>query len=157
MKRLLFLLLILIAGCAPRTIYVPVESIHTVTQIVRDTVIDVRLDVIHDSVTVRDTSSFLENRYSDSYASFSGGFLSHSLNTKPFNIPVHVQFINTTTTDTIQVPYVVEKVVKVNYITSWQKTRLRALNWLVFAVILWLGWKYRKPILIFIRKLIIKV
>lgn len=157
MKRLLFLLLILLAGCAPRTIYVPVESIHTVTQIVRDTVIDVRLDVIHDSVTVRDTASYLENRYASSYALFSDGFLSHSLNTKPVTIPVKVQFINTTTTDTIQVPYVVEKVVKVNYITSWQKTRLRALNWLVLAVILWLGWKYRKPIMAFVRKLIVKV
>ena len=148
---------ILLAGCAPRTVYVPVESVHTVIQVVRDTVIDVRLDVVHDSVTVRDTASFLENRYSSSYASFSSGFLSHSLNTKPVTIPVKVQFINTTTTDTIQVPYVVEKVVKVNYISSWQKTRLRVLNWLVLAVIVWLGWKYRKPLLAFIRKLIIKV
>jgi hypothetical protein len=155
MKRLLFLPLLLLVGC--RTVYVPVESVHTVTQIVRDTVIDVRLDVIHDSVTVRDTASFLENRYATSYALFSDGLLSHSLNTKSVSIPVHVQFINTTTTDTIQVPYVVEKVVKVNYVTQWQKTRLRALNWLVLAVILWIGWKYRKPLLAFIRKLIIKV
>jgi hypothetical protein len=155
MKRLLFLLPLLLIGC--RTVYVPVESVHTVTQIVRDTIVQVELITFRDSVSIPDTLSRLENKYAVSYALWSGRRLNHSLSIKDVQIPIRIQYVDITRTDSVQVPYPVEKIVREKYVTDWQRFRLRLLNWLVLAVVLYFGWKYRKPIIAFIRRLIIKV
>ena len=77
MKQLSFILsaaLLLPAACtAVKTVkeYVPVERIVKETVTVRDTVVNVRIEQVRDSVVIplaRDTASFLENAYAYSCA-----------------------------------------------------------------------------------------
>lgn len=80
------LLFVLCSGCT-RRVYVPVERTTTVTEILRDTIVEVELKQVHDTATVetagKDTTSYLQNGHSYSYASIEGGKLGHSLGTLP--------------------------------------------------------------------------
>jgi len=156
MKKLLliFVIALLFVGCkTTKTVYVPVETIRTEIQTVHDTIVNVKLDVLRDSIVTNDTLSILSNKYSYSSAMWSKGLLSHSLSIKDIKIPVKVQYINISKVDSIQIPYPVEKVVKVNYLTDWQRFRIRVLNWLFIGLCLYGIWRFRKPL----RKLIFKV
>lgn len=86
---LLVAVLLILAGCASKreVKYIPVEKKVTQTVTVRDTVVQVVLQPTKDSISMhpvvgRDTSSYLQNPYAYSYASYSGGMLNHSLGTK---------------------------------------------------------------------------
>ena len=148
-------LLLVLAGatscCAPRVI--------TKTE----TVVEYRDRVVHDTATVavpyevekvvtRDTVSHLENGYAKSDASVSGGFLSHSLESKPqiIRVPVEVHV-----TDTIKVEKeAVETIKEVEVEKSlswWQKAKIGAFWWLLGAVIGLLLWIFRKPILALLK------
>ena len=94
------LLFVLCSGCT-RRVYVPVERTTTVTEILRDTVIELKLKQVHDTVTIEalgsDTASYLENGTHFSRASWKDGKLGHSLGTLP----------DATVKDTLQVKYVI--------------------------------------------------
>ena len=95
MKRFLPLLLLLGAfACStvrqlPSTDSTKVE-VKTETVTVHDTAY-VELPVIIEKVATLDTTSTLENKFARSEASVSAGFLSHSLETKPVQLPVQVE------------------------------------------------------------------
>ena len=95
MKRFLPLLLLLGAfACStvrqlPSTDSTKVE-VRTETVTVHDTAY-VELPVIIEKVATLDTASTLENKFAKSEAIVSAGILSHSLETKPVQLPVQVE------------------------------------------------------------------
>ena len=95
MKRFLPLLLLLGAfACStvrqlPSTDSTKVE-VRTETVTVHDTAY-VELPVIIEKVAILDTTSTLENKFARSEASVSAGILSHTLETKPVQLPVQVE------------------------------------------------------------------
>jgi hypothetical protein len=104
---------LLMTGCS-RRIYVPVERKVTETTLVRDTVVDVQVEYHRDSVATTDSLSILTNPYAISRAELADGKLLHSLTTRPDAvIPVKVQYIERYRTDSVPVPYEVEKKVYV--------------------------------------------
>ena len=117
---IIIILIYFLSGCS-KTVYVPVHSSTIITEVVRDTVIDIRLETIRDSVTVADTISRLENKYACSVAQWSAGMLSHSLATKPVDIPVQIQYKEVIRIDSIAVPYPVIEIKEVNRQKKWQK------------------------------------
>ena len=95
MKSFLPLLLLLGAfACStvrplPSTDSTKVE-VRTETVTVHDTAY-VELPVIIEKVATLDTTSTLENKFARSEASVSAGILSHTLETKPVQLPVQVE------------------------------------------------------------------
>lgn len=95
MKRFLPLLLLLgTFACStvrqlPSTDSTKVE-VRTETVTVHDTAY-VELPVIIEKVATLDTTSTLENKFARSEASVSAGILSHTLETKPVQLPVQVE------------------------------------------------------------------
>jgi hypothetical protein len=136
MRKSTIIMLACLALSACKTIkeYVPVERIVRETVTVRDTVIDVQIKQIHDSVTVdlsRDTVSYLENTYAYSYALVSDGNLTHSLGTNKAPIQVETKYIERVLTDSI--PYMVEMPVLgpeiiIHKPTFWQIVRYLAIG-----------------------------
>lgn len=113
MRGLILFLPFLLFACTPVYRYVsspPVVATHSITQVVRDTVVAVQIE--RDSVgviTPTDSVSYLRNRYSESTAAVIAGELHHTLNTiSNANIDVPVQYIETHIRDSIPVPYPVE-------------------------------------------------
>lgn len=140
------LLVLVVASCSPRNCP---ESQTT-------TIIEYRDRVVHDTTTVeipkevekivtKDTTSHLENTYAKSDAIVSGGFLTHSLESKPqiIKVPVEVHVTDTLYKESeIYTEYVpVEKP-----LSWWQKFRMDAFWWLLGAVVLLLLWTFRKVI-----------
>ncbi|MBQ6044020.1 MAG: hypothetical protein IJL42_00675 [Bacteroidales bacterium] len=95
MKYYLPLLLLLTASACstvrqlPSTDSTKVE-VRTETVTVHDTAY-VELPVIIEKVATLDTTSTLENKFARSEASVSAGILSHTLETKPVQLPVQVE------------------------------------------------------------------
>ena len=113
-------------SCAKR-IYVPIQTTTTITERLVDTVIKVNLQVYRDTVTTPDTLSYLSNPYAESYARVSGGMLHHSLSSSEKPINLKVVYKDIIRTDSVQIPYEVEKLVyKEKELNTWQKTRMRA-------------------------------
>ena len=131
MKRFLPLALFLAASACstvrqlPSTDSTKVE-VRTETVMVHDTAY-VELPVIIEKVATLDTASTLENVFAKSEAIVSAGILSHSLETKPVQLPVQVEtkivykdslvFRDRVQTQTVEV----EK--KLNW---WQNLKLKA-------------------------------
>jgi hypothetical protein len=104
---------ILISSGCTRRIYVPVEHKVTEKEILRDTVVNVQLEYLHDSIATYDSVSVLQNRYAISRAEFAEGRLLHVLATRPdAEIPVRIQYVDRLRIDSIPVPYEVEKPTK---------------------------------------------
>lgn len=130
----LFIAIILLtpAICSCRTVrYVPVESVRSDTLYVNR----LQRDSVHvaDSVFVRekgDTVQIVRTRYVDRW---------HTLS----------DTLRMVGNDTIRVPYPVEK-----ELTRWEKTQIHGFRILVLALIVALIWKFKTPIISFIRKLI---
>ena len=77
--------------------YIPVEKKTVETLVLTDTLLQVQLVPYKDSVSVKDSTSYLENPYAYSRASVEGGKLSHSLGIFPmkpfpytFQMPVKI-------------------------------------------------------------------
>ena len=123
---------------------------HLPTVEYRDSIrTEYRERIIHDTVvfsvskesekkTTRDTSSYLENTYAESYASVSGGYLTHTLATKPqsISIPVAVEVKDTNSTHSTAATFsqVPEPVYIEKPLSSWQRVRLRGF-WVLLAII----------------------
>ena len=95
-------------GCTTQRIveYVPVERKVMETVVLTDTIVDVRLVPYRDSVSVKDSTSYLENEYAYSHASLRGGLLHHSLGVFP-DKPVPFKFFYPTITIRDSIPYAV--------------------------------------------------
>ena len=95
-------------GCTTKRVveYVPIEKKVTETVVLTDTVVDVHLVPYKDSVSVKDSTSYLKNEYAYSYASLRQGILHHSLGIFPLKpTPVKLQYTTKTRRDSI--PYAV--------------------------------------------------
>ena len=117
-------------------------EVREVTRYIKDTVY-LELPVITERIVTRDTSSRLENDYAVSEASVSGGYLSHSLATKPARTPVETEAREVVRDSIvfrdrlIEVPVEVEKP-----LTRWQRTLIalgRTMLAMLCAAALWLG------------------
>ena len=75
----------LLVGCSTKKVveYVPVEKKTVETVVLKDTVLQIQLVPYKDSVSVRDSASYLENPYAYSRASVRNGMLSHTLGIFP--------------------------------------------------------------------------
>ena len=148
---------ILLSGCSPRI----VERIVT-----RDSItVEIRDRIVHDTATfkipvevekivTRDTVSHLENTYAISDATVSGGYLTHSLQTKPqqIDVPIDVPVADTTITHTATTNHEYQTTVEVErQLTWWQSTRIGAFWWLIGALAAALLWIFRKPFLRLLR------
>ena len=123
-------------------------TVREVTRYVKDTVY-LELPVIAERIVTRDTSSRLENDYAVSEASVSGGYLSHSLATKPARTPVETESREVVRDSIvfrdrlIEAPVEVEVPVEVEKpLSRWQRTLL-ALGRTTLAMLcvaaLWMG------------------
>ena len=117
-------------------------TVREVTRYVKDTVY-LELPAITERIVTRDTASRLENDYAVSEASVSGGYLSHSLATKPARTPVETETREVVRDSIvfrdrlIEVPVEVEKP-----LTRWQRTLIalgRTMLAMLCAAALWLG------------------
>lgn len=119
------LLFVVFSGCT-RRIYVPMERTTTVTEVVRDTLVEVKLTQVRDTVTIeafgKDTVSFLEDGTHFSYATWKDGQLGHSLGTLPdASVEGLVKVVHTHTVDSIPYPVPVEVEKK---LTWWQRQKM---------------------------------
>ena len=117
-------------------------TVREVTRYVKDTVC-LELPAITERIVTRDTASRLENDYAVSEASVSGGYLSHSLATKPARTTVETEAREVVRDSIvfrdrlIEVPVEVEKP-----LSRWQRTLLalgRTMLAMLCAAALWLG------------------
>lgn len=117
-------------------------EVREVTRYVKDTMY-LELPAITERIVTRDTTSHLENDYAVSEASISGGYLSHSLATKPARTPVETEAREVVRDSIvfrdrlIEVPVEVEKP-----LSRWQRTLLalgRTMLAMLCAAALWLG------------------
>ena len=96
-------------------------EVRTETKYEKDTVY-FEIPVYVEKVQTLDTSSVLENKYSKSEASVSGGVLTHNLATKPYRQPVEVEKQIVYRDSLIYVDKIITNTVEVEkQLTSWQK------------------------------------
>lgn len=143
------LICVALEGCSPRVVYRDVEKIEYRDRIVHDTAtIEIPREV--EKIVTRDTSSVIENTYAKSEAVVSGGFLSHTLESKPKIIRVPVEVV---VHDTTYIKETTEQ--KTEYVekelTWWQSFRMKAAPWLFILLVLALLWIFRKSIVKLIK------
>lgn len=108
-------------------------------------------------IVTRDTTSRLENDYAVSEARVEAGMLHHSLETKAAKVPVPAKatiekMYGITTVSKAKVEK--EKVYIEKKLTAWQRFRLNGF-WILAAAVAAIGfWKFRRPILGLLTKLI---
>ena len=122
-----FILMFVLFSSCTRKLYIPVERTTTRTETVRDTVIEVMLETVHDTTRIeisgRDTVSFLKDGTHFSYATWKNGVLGHSLGTFPeasIKGTAHVR--HTVIRDSIPYPVPVEVEKKLSW---WQKVKMK--------------------------------
>lgn len=117
-------------------------EVREVTRYIKDTVY-LELPVITERIVTRDTTSHLENDYAVSEASISGGYLSHSLATKPARTPVEAEAREVVRDSIVFRDRLVEVPVEVEKpLTRWQRTLLalgQTMLAMLCAAALWLG------------------
>lgn len=131
------------------------ETIHVIehTQFV-PVVTSFDIPEIKESVRVKDSTSFLENKFAESTARiFSDGTLYHDLRTKPQTIQqeqeVKIEYRDSIVVKQKETKVTVEKKVE-KPLNAWQKFRLRGF-WVLLAVC---AFAYRKQIVWLIKKII---
>ena len=108
-------------------------------------------------IVTQDTTSRLENDYAVSEARIEAGMLHHTLETKAAKIPILSKSTiekkdSVTTNSKSEVEK--EKVYIEKELTAWQRFRLRGF-WILAAAVAAIGfWKFRRPILGLLKKLI---
>lgn len=154
-KVILILTILLLASCG-----VCRKSQPSQTDSVR---VEYRDRIIHDTTTLeipkivekvvtRDTASHLENAYAVSDASYTDGFLSHSLESIPqiIKVPYTVEVHDTTIVEKAS-EVIVQKVEKP---LKWhQKFKINAFWWLLAII----AFAYRKYIIAFVKFIITKI
>lgn len=74
-KLVIITLILCIAASCTKKVYIPLNTVTTITERLVDTVIKVNLQVYRDTITTPDTISHLVNPYCESWARVSGGLL----------------------------------------------------------------------------------
>lgn len=119
------LMFVLFSGCT-RRVYVPMERTTKVYETLVDTVVEVSVREVRDTVTIRtegrDTLSFLSNDIAYSFASIENGMLGHSLGTIPgAKVRDSIKVTHVHTVDSIPYPVTVEVEKK---LTWWQGVKM---------------------------------
>lgn len=119
------LMFVCFSGCS-RRVYVPVERTTTVTELMVDTVVEVSVKEVHDTVTIqtrgRDTLSYLSNGLAYSFASIENGVLGHSLGTVPgATLKDSIKVKHVIIRDSIPYPVTVEVEKK---LTWWERKKM---------------------------------
>ncbi|MDU1893042.1 MAG: hypothetical protein E6767_20390 [Dysgonomonas sp.] len=138
------LIICLFAGCKSKPVYIPLKEVHTVTQTLKDTVLDIRLIPYKDSVQTTDTLSYLENKYAFSWAKLSDNKLHHSLTIKDVDIPVNLQIVETLVSDSVPYPVYVKEIQEVNRLTSFQSFQIWCGRIALLMCGIWLAFKLWK-------------
>ena len=100
-------------------------EVKTVVETVHDTAY-VELPVIIEKVATLDTTSTLENKFARSEASISAGILSHTLETKPVQLPVQVETKIVYKDSLVYRDRVQTQTVEVEKkLTAWQQTKMK--------------------------------
>lgn len=136
-------------ACSPRIVERIVTEVEYRDRIVHDTA---RVEIpyeVEKNVT-RDTVSHLENSFAKSDAVVSGGFLSHSLESKPhyIKVPVEIHVTDTLIRES-EIRTEIKEVEKP--LSKWKSAKLDAFWWLVKIIIGLLIYVFRKPLLRMIR------
>ena len=103
-KLVIITLILCIAASCTKKVYIPLNTVTTITERLVDTVIKVNLQVYRDTITTPDTISHLVNPYCESWARVSGGLLRHSLASSKDPINVKVVYKDIVRVDSIPVP-----------------------------------------------------
>ena len=142
-KLIVFTLILCIAASCTKKVYIPLNTLTTITERLLDTVIKVNLQVYRDTITTPDTLSHLVNPYGESWAQVSCGLLRHSLTSSKDPIDVKVVYKDIIRVDSIPVPVPIEKKVYVEKkLSLWQSIRMRigeaAIGAVGILLIIWL-------------------
>lgn len=127
------LLALMLFSCKSSVQYIPVETIVTEKEIVRDTIVIHQLKVIRDTIVVNDTISYLQNEYAESWAMWSFGKLHHSLNIKQVDIPIEIRYKDRWRETIKEVPIEVEIVKYKDKPYTWYEKLLMAMGILLIA------------------------
>ena len=134
-------------ACSPKVVEHVTTKIEYRDRVVHDTAtVEIPYEV--EKIVTRDTASHIENTYAKSDAKVEGGFLHHSLETKPQKLPVPVT-IHVTDTLWKESEVITEiKEVKVEKPLSWwKKLKLDTFPLFFFGFLLLLIWTFRKQLL----------
>jgi hypothetical protein len=105
---IIMVIILACSSCSGTTKYIPVETTHYVktTETLRDTIIQVQLSPSKETIIMlpKDTISHLFNQYADSWVKVKDGYISHSLNILPIDIPVKATIKDTSIKDSIRIP-----------------------------------------------------
>lgn len=152
LKKALMLVgtVLMIAACS-RKIYIPVEKTVTVTETVRDTVVQVQIEKEYVKNITPDTTSTVETKYARSTATYHGesGLLEHDIENKQDSIPVKVVYKDKEVIKEIPAPYPVEVEKKVEVparmpLRWWEKIFFYAGIATVGGGVFWLLRKFKK-------------
>ena len=154
---------LMLASCGTQRKALDTETRDSTSVVVRTALIET-IDTVYvelprqvERIVTQDTTSRLENDYAVSEARVEAGMLHHTLETKVAKIPVPVKSTiekkdSITTNSKTEVEK--EKVYIEKELTAWQRFRLDGF-WILAAIVAAIGfWKFRRPILHLLMKLI---
>lgn len=124
MKNILIILIIFISfiSCSKKIVYVPVNHVETLTEIIKDTVVSYKIVPEYKFIETKDSISRLETSYAISTCKTSNGILSHQLQNKDTNIQIVIQYkdVYKTIIDSVGYPVKGDTIIKTetNY-TGW--------------------------------------
>lgn len=150
-KALMLVGIVLMIAACSRKIYIPVEKTVTVTETVRDTVVQVQIEKEYVKNITPDTTSTVETKYARSTATYHGesGLLEHDIENKQDSIPVKVVYKDKEVIKEIPAPYPVEVEKKVEVPTRmplrwWEKIFFYTGIATVGGGVFWLLRKFKK-------------
>lgn len=150
-KALMLVGIVLMIAACSRKIYIPVEKTVTVTETVRDTVVQVQIEKEYVKNITPDTTSTVETKYARSTATYHGesGLLEHDIENKQDSIPVKVVYKDKEVIKEIPAPYPVEVEKKVEVparmpLRWWEKIFFYAGIATVGGGVFWLLRKFKK-------------
>lgn len=124
MKNILIILIIFISfiSCSKKIVYVPVNHVETLTEIIKDTVVSYKIVPEYKFIETKDSISRLETSYAISTCKTNNGILSHQLQNKDTNIQIVIQYkdVYKTIIDSVGYPVKGDTIIKehTNY-TGW--------------------------------------
>lgn len=131
-----------LVACSPKIIHEGHSQVVYRDRIVHDSAtFEIPYEV--EKIVTKDTSSFLENRFAKSDAVVSGGFLHHTLETKPQSVPVPVT-VHVTDTLIIEKEAEIKEVEKEveKPLSAWRTLQIEVFWWLVGGIVLLLAAMY---------------
>lgn len=150
-KALMLVGIVLMITACSRKIFIPVEKTVTVTETVRDTVVQVQIEKEYVKSITPDTTSTIETKYARSTATYHGesGLLEHDIENKQDCIPVKVVYKDKEIVKEVPAPYPVEVEKKVEVPTRmplrwWEKIFFYAGMATVGGGVFWLLRKFKK-------------